>query len=131
MDIFARRFRTPFVPDGFHHVYLLICVSKIADGIERIRLQHAVEREYQVINALSKTSVPVPKALVLCEDSSVIGTPFYVMQYLRGRIFKQPLLPEVGPEERMQIYKEMNRVMAALHSTSNYSHPMAYSACTN
>jgi acyl-CoA dehydrogenase len=75
-----------------------------------------VEREYQVINALSKTKVPVPKALVLCEDSSVIGTPFYVMQYLRGRIFKLPLLPDVPAAERFQIYKEMNRVMAALHS---------------
>lgn len=65
---------------------------------------HKVEREYKIIHALEQTDVPVPKAYCLCEDSSVVGTPFYIMEFLDGRIFTDPAMPEVGPEERKALY---------------------------
>jgi aminoglycoside phosphotransferase (APT) family kinase protein len=65
---------------------------------------HKVEREYKIIHALENTDVPVPKAYCLCEDSSVIGTPFYIMEFLDGRIFTNPAIPEVSPEERTLLY---------------------------
>jgi aminoglycoside phosphotransferase (APT) family kinase protein len=61
---------------------------------------HAVEREYRIIHSLEKTDVPVPKAYCLCEDSNVIGTPFYIMEFLDGRIFEDPSFPGVTPAER-------------------------------
>jgi aminoglycoside phosphotransferase (APT) family kinase protein len=76
---------------------------------------HMVEREHRIFTALADTDVPVPRAFLLCEDTSVIGTEFFVMQYLRGRIFWNPTLPECAPEERSALYGEMNRVLAALH----------------
>ncbi|KIW28205.1 uncharacterized protein PV07_07885 [Cladophialophora immunda] len=61
---------------------------------------HQVEREYRVISALNGTDIPVPKAYCLCEDSAVIGTPFYIMEFLDGRIFQEACIPGVSPEER-------------------------------
>jgi len=77
---------------------------------------HAVEREYRVMHALSATDVPVPAMIGLCEDPAVIGTAFYVMEYVHGRILWDPLLPEVALTLRAAYYEEMNRVIAALHS---------------
>jgi aminoglycoside phosphotransferase (APT) family kinase protein len=77
---------------------------------------HAVEREYRVIRALADTHVPVPKAHALCEDPSVIGTAFYVMDYVEGRLFWDAALPEVAPHDRRAVYDEMIRVIAALHA---------------
>jgi aminoglycoside phosphotransferase (APT) family kinase protein len=77
-----------------------------------------VDREYRVLDALRDTDVPVPKAVALCEDEDVIGSMFYVMEHLEGRIFWDPAVPEVGNAERTAIYDEMNRVLAALHSVS-------------
>jgi aminoglycoside phosphotransferase (APT) family kinase protein len=77
---------------------------------------HAVDREYRVIRALAATDVPVARALALCEDESVIGTAFYVMEYVRGRVFWDPRLPELEPAGRRAIHDEINRVIAALHS---------------
>jgi len=77
---------------------------------------HAVDREYRVIMALANTDVPVAKAYALCEDPAVIGTAFYVMDYVEGRLFWDAALPEVAPHERRAIYEEMTRVIAALHS---------------
>ncbi|CAN0877371.1 Probable acyl-CoA dehydrogenase IBR3 [Linum grandiflorum] len=78
---------------------------------------HAVDREYQVLRALGEnTQVPVPKVFCLCMDSSVIGTAFYIMEYLEGRIFIDPRLPGVAPESRRAIYRETARALAALHS---------------
>jgi aminoglycoside phosphotransferase (APT) family kinase protein len=77
---------------------------------------HAVDREYRVISALANTDVPVAKAYALCEDDSVIGTAFYIMDYVEGRILWNSALPEHGPAERAALFDEMNRVIAALHS---------------
>ena len=76
---------------------------------------HAVDREYRVISALAQTDVPVARAHVLCEDASVIGSAFYIMDCVDGRILWEPSLPGMTPAERGAIYDEMNRVIAALH----------------
>ncbi|RZI39906.1 phosphotransferase family protein [Herbaspirillum sp. HC18] len=77
---------------------------------------HAVDREYRVITALANTDVPVAKTYALCEDESVIGTAFYIMDYVQGRILWDPALPGMTSDERRAIFAEMNRVIAALHS---------------
>ena len=76
---------------------------------------HAVDREYRLLRALEGTGVPVAHAHLLCEDPEVIGTPFYVMDCVDGRIFWDPSLPGMAPAERGALYDEMNRVIAALH----------------
>ena len=82
-----------------------------------LKSAHAVDREFKVISALESTDVPVPKTYILCEDNAVIGSMFYIMEYLEGRIFWDSSLPEVSSnEERTAIYDEMNRVLAALHN---------------
>ena len=77
---------------------------------------HAVDREYRVIQALQATDVPVARPICLCEDPSVIGTIFYVMDFVEGRIFWDPALPELTGGERRALYDDMNRVVAALHA---------------
>jgi len=76
---------------------------------------HAVDREYKVITALAGTDVPVAKTYCLCEDDSVIGTPFYVMDCVEGRVLWDPALPDFEPAQRRAMFEELNRVMAALH----------------
>jgi aminoglycoside phosphotransferase (APT) family kinase protein len=76
---------------------------------------HAVDREFRVMSALHGTEVPVPRMLCYCADETVIGTAFYMMEYVEGRIFKDVSLPEIAREERAAIYAELNRVIAALH----------------
>lgn len=75
---------------------------------------HAVDREYRVVRAL-EGRVPVARPLLLCDEASVIGTTFFVMEYLDGRIFWDPQLPELLPEERRAAYHDMSRVLAAVH----------------
>ena len=77
---------------------------------------HAVEREFAVMRGLYGTAVPVPQMQVLCEDESVIGRAFYIMEYLQGRVLWDQALPGMAMAERAAIYDEMNRVIAALHS---------------
>jgi aminoglycoside phosphotransferase (APT) family kinase protein len=77
---------------------------------------HAVDREYRVMKALAGSDVPVPHMHTLCDDDSVIGTIFFVMDFADGRSFWDPALPGLEPAERGAIYGEMNRVIAALHS---------------
>jgi aminoglycoside phosphotransferase (APT) family kinase protein len=77
---------------------------------------HAVDREFRVLAALEGTAVPVARVHALCEDPEVIGSAFYVMDYVEGRIFWDALLPEAAAAERRAIYFEMVRVLAALHS---------------
>ncbi|HWM68119.1 MAG TPA: phosphotransferase [Steroidobacteraceae bacterium] len=76
---------------------------------------HAVDREFRVMRALLPTDVPVPRTLCYCDDDSVIGTAFYVMEYIEGRIFQDVSLETLQPAERTAIYSELNRVIAALH----------------
>lgn len=76
---------------------------------------HAIEREYRVIAALAAQDFPVPRPLGLCEDASVIGTPFYVMEHIDGRIFWEVSLPELRAEERARYFDVMNATIAALH----------------
>jgi len=77
---------------------------------------HAVDREYRVIKALQDTGVPVPEACLLCEDDTVVGTPFYVMKRAEGRIFRNPSMPEVSSaDERSVIMDAMNETLAKLH----------------
>lgn len=76
---------------------------------------HKVEREYRIIAALAKTDVPVPKAYCLCEDNRILGTPFYIMEYLDGRIFEDPVIPNVLPDQRRAIWADAVRVLAKLH----------------
>ena len=79
---------------------------------------HQVEREYRVMDALAATDVPVPKMRLLCEDDTVIGTPFFVMEYVHGRVLEDFTLPDQTPQERRSIYLDMVRVLAALHSVN-------------
>lgn len=79
-------------------------------------MAHMVEREYRVMKALEGSGVPVPKMLLLEEDESIVGTPFFVMEYVRGRVFPDPSFPDVGRDERRALFSEMARVMAALHA---------------
>ncbi len=77
---------------------------------------HAIEREFRVMDALALSGVPVARMHVLCEDESVIGRAFYVMDFVEGRVFWEQSLPGLQPTERAAVYDEMNRVLAALHN---------------
>lgn len=77
---------------------------------------HAVEREYRVMTALAGTDVPVPATLLMCEDPGVIGTPFFVMGCVGGRVFRQPHLPGVSAGDRAAMYADMAAVLARLHA---------------
>ena len=76
---------------------------------------HAIEREFAVMQGLAGSEVPVPRMLALCEDESVIGRAFYVMEFMQGRVLWDQSLPDMSLAERGAIYAEMNRVIAALH----------------
>ena len=96
---------------------------------------HAVDREYKVITALQNTEVPVPKTYGLCEDADIIGTPFFVMDFLDGTVYWDLLLSEKSPQERMEIYANKNKVIAELHNVdyesvglSHYGKPGNYIA---
>ena len=77
---------------------------------------HAVDREYRVISALAETNVPVPETYGLCDDSDVVGTPFFVMDFLEGEVYWDHMLPSASNEERIKIYQQKNKVLANLHS---------------
>ena len=76
---------------------------------------HAIEREFKVMRGLQGTDVPVPKMYCLCEDETVIGRAFYVMEFVEGRVLWDQSLPGMTNAQRGDIYDEMNRVIAALH----------------
>jgi aminoglycoside phosphotransferase (APT) family kinase protein len=77
---------------------------------------HAVDREFRVITALGKAGIPVPRTYCLCEDEGVIGRAFYVMDCVEGRVLWEQSLPGCTNAQRGEIYDEMNRVIAALHT---------------
>lgn len=94
---------------------------------------HAIEREFAVMRGLHGTGVPVPQMFCLCEDESVIGRAFYVMEFMEGRVLWDQALPGMTPAQRGEIYDEMNRVIAALHTVkfaerglANYGKPGNY-----
>ena len=80
-----------------------------------LKSAHAIEREFRVMQALAGSAVPVPQALVLCEDAGVIGAAFYVMSHVTGRIFWDPALPGLSASERGAVYDAMNAALASLH----------------
>ena len=94
---------------------------------------HAVDREYRVITALAKTDVPVPRTYCHCDDTGIIGTPFFVMDYVDGRVFRDPALPELDHRERAALWDDINLVIARLHNVdyaslglSDYGKPGNY-----
>jgi aminoglycoside phosphotransferase (APT) family kinase protein len=90
-------------------------LRKKPDGV-LLPSAHAIDREHHVMHALAGSGVPVPKMHAWCEDVSVIGTPFYLMEFLDGRVVADPSLPGCTPAERAPIYREMNSVLARLHA---------------
>ena len=99
-----------------------------------LKSAHAVDREFKVLSALSDTSVPVPKVYHLCEDTEVIGSMFYIMECVEGRVFWDSALPEIETNVlRSSMYNQMNQVLASLHSVdieqvglSDYGRPGSY-----
>ena len=94
---------------------------------------HAIEREFAVMSGLQGTDVPVPRMYALCEDESIIGRAFYIMECMQGRVLWDQSLPGMQPSERAAIYDETNRVISALHSVkfaqqglANYGKPGNY-----
>lgn len=79
------------------------------------RSAHAIDREYRVMKALAATPVPVPEMLFYCEDPSVIGTPFYIMERVEGRVFADNAVPNVSAEDRSAIYAAMADALVKLH----------------
>lgn len=77
---------------------------------------HQIEREYRVISALHGSAVPVPRPVVLCEDAAVIGTAFYVMEYVAGRVVPRPEQADLTPDDRTAMIGAMAETMAALHA---------------
>ena len=77
---------------------------------------HQVDREYRVMKALGETDVPVPHMYALCEDDSIIGTSFYVMEYLEGRVFRESVMPEASEAERRAVYANLAENLAKLHA---------------
>jgi acyl-CoA dehydrogenase len=91
-----------------------LVLRKQPDG-PLLKSAHAIDREYRVISALRDSAVPVPQTMAWCDDASIVGTPFYLMAYLEGRVFVDQSLPGVSTAEREAIYRAMNQVIAALH----------------
>jgi len=81
-----------------------------------LKSAHAVDREFRVMQALADTEVPVAKVYHLCEDDSIIGSMFYLMEFVEGKVFWDAALPEMNQRQRSAMYDEMNRVLAAMHS---------------
>jgi aminoglycoside phosphotransferase (APT) family kinase protein len=77
---------------------------------------HAVDREYRILKTLEDTDVPVPRVYLLCMDESIVGTPFYIMEKVEGRIFRYPTAPEItSSAERSAIFESMNETLAKIH----------------
>ncbi len=81
-----------------------------------LKSAHAIEREYRVMKALADTPVPVPRMLLICEDDHVLGTSFFLMEHVTGRVLWDPALPDETVSGRAAIYDAMNAALASLHS---------------
>jgi aminoglycoside phosphotransferase (APT) family kinase protein len=116
--LFVRQFKygqsnPSYVLDDGHRKYVL---RKKPPG-KLLPSAHAVEREFRVISALQETNVPVAKTYVLCEDDTVIGTAFYIMEYVDGRVFRDAIASEAADaKERSAIYDSMNETLSRIHS---------------
>lgn len=93
------------------------CVLRCKPGpaAQLLPSAHAIEREFRVLRALAGSPVAVPAVYLLCEDEAIIGRAFYLMEHVSGRNFLDPRLPQLQPGERGQIFRAMNRSLAALH----------------
>jgi acyl-CoA dehydrogenase family protein 10 len=91
------------------------CVLRKQPHGKLLPTAHDVHREYRVMSALRTTSVPVPEMLAFCTDASVVGTPFYVMEFVHGRVFKDATLAELKPAERYGVYAAMCEVLSRIH----------------
>ncbi|MGF7159395.1 aminoglycoside phosphotransferase (APT) family kinase protein [Rhodoligotrophos appendicifer] len=96
---------------------------------------HAIDREYRVMSALQGTAVPVPMMRLFCNDDTILGTTFFVMDYVAGRVLKEPALPGFTVDERKATYEAMNAAIAALHridiadaGLADYGRPQGYYA---
>ncbi|WP_417426878.1 phosphotransferase family protein [Hoeflea sp.] len=94
---------------------------------------HAVDREYRVLAALVETDVPVPRPVAFCDDTAILGTEFYLMERIDGRVFHDAALPEMAPDEREAIYLSMAETLARLHGVrpdevglGDYGRPTGY-----
>ncbi|KVK75916.1 aminoglycoside phosphotransferase [Burkholderia cepacia] len=83
---------------------------------ELLKSAHAVDREFRILRALRKTDVPVPNALLYCEDREIIGTPFYVMERLDGRVMSNYAMPEIDPGQRRSYLFALAETLAQLHA---------------
>jgi aminoglycoside phosphotransferase (APT) family kinase protein len=81
-----------------------------------LKSAHAVDREFRVMKTLFERGFPVPEPLVLCEDDAVLGTAFYVMRHVPGRVFLINSMPDLTPAERAAVYDSANETLARLHS---------------
>jgi aminoglycoside phosphotransferase (APT) family kinase protein len=90
-------------------------MRKKPPGVLVSKTAHKVEREYRILHALQNTDVPVPKVYGLCEDDSVVGSPFYIMEFLDGRIFTEPHFKDVSAGERREMWHDAVRTLAKLH----------------
>jgi aminoglycoside phosphotransferase (APT) family kinase protein len=100
-----------------------------------LKMAHMIEREFRVLKALERVEYPAPRALALCEDEDVVGTAFYLMTFVDGRVLWNPALPELERNDRRSIYDAMNEGLARLHSIdadaaglSGYGRPGSYFA---
>jgi len=112
------------------------CVLRKKPPGELLPSAHAVDREYRILKALNSADVPVPEPYLLCEDASIIGTPFYVMEFVEGRVFRDPIAREVSDaKERAALFDAMNETLAKIHlvdwqglGLSDYGRPGNYMA---
>ncbi|WP_104654728.1 phosphotransferase family protein [Ralstonia insidiosa] len=79
---------------------------------------HAIDREYRVMHALRDSAVPVPKVFAYCDDTSIVDAPFYIMEYVEGRVMADQSLPGMTTSARQATYAEMNRVITAVHGVN-------------
>jgi aminoglycoside phosphotransferase (APT) family kinase protein len=99
--------------------------SKPAPKAQLLPSAHAIEREFRVMNALSKSPVPVAEMLGLCSDEEVIGRAFFIMEMVQGRVFWDQSLPELDTQQRELVYREMNAVISHMHTLDVEAHGLS------
>ena len=97
-----------------------VCSSDLKPPGKLLKSAHAVDREYRVITALNRTDVPVPTTYALCEDIEIIGTAFYLMEFMEGRVLWDPSMSGSSKGEALGVYTSMNSTLAKLHSVDPF-----------